>query len=77
MHFISQVLPLSQFLLLRTATPDAVIRLARTSLEGRSEIEETYFKKLHHHSIEEFLRDQLDQGKAKGGLLIQVTAQKS
>ena len=68
-----QVLPLSQFLLLQTAAPDAVVRLQNTALEEQKAIEEMYFKKLHHHSIEEFLTDQLQQCEGKGGLLIQVT----
>lgn len=67
-----QVLPLSQFLLLQTAAPAAVIRLETTGLEHRREIKETYFKKLHHQSMEHFLIDQLQGCESKGGLLIQV-----
>ena len=66
------MLPLSQFLLLQTAAPDAVIRLQRTSLEERKEIEETYFRKLQQHSIEQFLSDKLQRCEAESGLLIQV-----
>lgn len=67
-----QVLPLSQFLLLQTAAPDAIVRLQITRLEGREAIEEMYFQKLHLHSIEEFLKDQFQRCEGKGGLLIQV-----
>ena len=67
------MLPLSQFLLLQTASPDAIVRLQNTVLEERKEIEEVYFTKLHHQSVEEFLTDQLDRCRTKGGLLIQVT----
>ena len=68
-----QVLPLSQFLLLQTASRDAIVCLKNTNLEGREAIEEMYFKKLYLHSIEEFLTYQLKQCKGKGGLQIQVT----
>ena len=67
-----QVLLLSQFLLLQTAAPDAIVRLQNTSLEKRELVEDIYFKKQHHHSIEEFLIDQLKWCDGKGGLLIQV-----
>jgi hypothetical protein len=66
------VLPLSQFLLLQTAAPDAIVRLQNTPLEEQKTVEEMYFKKLHLHSIEEFLIDQLQRCEGKGGLLIQV-----
>ena len=69
-----QVLPLSQFLLLQTAAPDAIVRLQNTVLEEQEAIKEMYFKKLHLHSIEDFLTDQLRQCEGKGGLLIQVTS---
>jgi hypothetical protein len=67
------VLPLSQFLLLQTAAPDAIVRLQNTALEEQEAIKEMYFKKLHLHSIEEFLIDQLQRCEGKGGLLIQVS----
>lgn len=66
------MLPLSQFLLLQTAAPDAIVRLQNTNLEDREAIKEMYFKKLHQHSIEQFLMDQLERCQGKGGLLIQV-----
>ena len=66
------MLPLSQFLLLQTASPDAIIRLESTALEDKNEIRKMYFEKLHHQSIEEFLINQLQQCDTKGGLLIQV-----
>ena len=66
------MLPLSQFLLLQTASPDAIIRLESTALEDKNEIRKIYFEKLHHQSIEEFLTNQLQQCDTKGGLLIQV-----
>ena len=66
------MLPLSQFLLLQTASPDAIIRLESTALEDKNEIREMYFKKLHHQSVEDFLTNQLQQCETKGGLLIQV-----
>ena len=58
---------------MQTAAPDAIIRLQRTGVEERKEIEEMYFKKLHRHSIEDFLSDQVQRCESKGGLLIQVT----
>ena len=66
------MLPLSQFLLLQTASPDAIIRLESTALEDKNAIRDVYFKKLHHQSIEEFLTNQLQRCETKGGLLIQV-----
>ena len=66
------MLPLSQFLLLQTASPAAIIRLESTALEAKKEIREMYFKELHHQSIEEFLTNQLQRREIKGGLLIQV-----
>ena len=66
------MVPLSQFLLLQTATPDAIVRLQNTTLKEQKAIKEMYFKKLHLHSIEEFLVDQLQRCEGKGGLLIQV-----
>lgn len=68
------MLPLSQFLILQTAAPDAIVRLQNTNLEKREVIEGMYFKRQHHHSIEEFLNDQLEQCGGKGGLLIQVAS---
>ena len=41
-----QVLPLSQFLLLQTAAPDAIVCLQNTVLEEQETIKEMYFKKL-------------------------------
>ena len=69
----TQVLPLSQFLLLQTASPDAIIRLESTALEDKNDIREMYFKELHHQSIEDFLISELQRCGTKGGLLIQVT----
>ena len=69
-----QVLPLSKFLLLQTAAPDAIVRLKNTAMEQRKEIEEIYFKQQHHHSIVDFMMDQLRRCEAKDGLLIQVMA---
>ena len=69
-----QVLPLSQFLLLQTAAPDAIVRLQNTVLEEQEAIKEIYFKKLHLHSIEDFLTNQLWRCEGKGGLLIQVNS---
>ena len=60
------MLPLSQFFLLQTAAPDAIVRLQNTNLEEREVIERMYFKKQHHHSIEKFLTDQLKQCEDKG-----------
>ena len=67
------MLPLSQFLLLQTAAPDAIVRLQNTALKEQKAIKEMYFKELHLHSIEDFLIDQLQKYEGKGGLLIQVT----
>ena len=52
-----QVLRLSQFLLLKTASDDALIRLKRSSLpeEEMKVFLNLYYKYQHHLSIREFL----------------------
>ena len=64
---------MSQFLLLQTAAPDAIMRLEHTKLaEVKREIEIIYFKKQHHDSIEDFLNHHIHESDLESGLLLQV-----
>lgn len=70
-----QVLRLSQYQLLQTASPDAIVRLQRTELASESEtIQQIYFKKQHHNSVDDFLEFHLKlSGNSQSvGLLMQV-----
>ena len=67
------MLNLSKFLLLQTAAPDAIVRLERTALANEKKlIEEMYFKKQHHSSIDDFLNHHVHDYEADTGLLMQV-----
>ena len=68
------MLPLSQFLILQTASTNARVCLQTSTLaETKKEDMTKCFKMLNHiHSIEAFLADQLHNCDGKGGLLIQV-----
>lgn len=67
-----QVLSWSKHLLLRTASPDALVRLGHTHLSGeeQQQLHKIYFDEQHHASIEDFLLHHLQQG--GGGSLMQV-----
>ena len=70
------MLELSKFLLLQTASPDAIIRTKESSLneKERSMIRDIYFSLQHHMSVEDFLDYHLQEEKAgnAGQLLMQV-----
>jgi len=70
---------MSQYLLLQTASPDALVRLEYTSLaHQREELSRLYFQEQHHNSIQEFLTHHIQRNSTRrGGLLMQVRAHKS
>ena len=72
--FLSQVLRLSQYLLLQIASDDALIRLKRTSLaDYQREFMHIYFSEQHHDSIISFVCHHLKQDDGTSdGLLMQV-----
>ena len=65
---------MSQYLLLQTASPDALVRLEYTSLaDQREELSRIYFQEQHHNSIQDFLAHHLEMKSIRGGgLLMQV-----
>ena len=71
-----QVLAKSQYLLLQTASPDALVRLESTPLaDQREEVSRLYFQEQHHSSIEDFLTHHIQRNSTRGGgLLMQVGA---
>ena len=63
----------SLYLLLQTASDDALIRLKRTDLaDKQQELMYMYFKEQHHGSIVDFLGHYLKEDKSQDGLLLQV-----
>ena len=73
-HTRPQVLKMSQYLLLQTASPDALVRLEYTQLaDQREELSRIYFQEQHHNSIEDFLAHHIQANNTQGGgLLMQV-----
>ena len=69
-----QVLRLSQFLLLQTASDDSLIRLAMTDLAHKQEeLMRLYFKEQHHTSIADFVSYHVQNSdENREGLLLQV-----
>ena len=68
-----QILNLSKYLLLQTASPDAIVRLERTDLaDEKKEIEQIYFEQQYHNSIEDFLVHHIHGLHRDFGLLMQV-----
>ena len=68
-----QVLKFSQYLLLQTAAPDAIVRLKSTKLASeQAEIQKIYFKEQHHESMEDFLIHHVHENDTHSGLLMQV-----
>ena len=68
-----QILKLSKFLLLETASPDSIVRLRNTKLvEETKAIKKIYFEQQHHHSINDFLTYQVHSNHRDSGLLMQV-----
>lgn len=70
-----QVLKLSQYYLLQTASPDAMVRLQKTSLANKSKVlQQIYFERQHHSSLENFLAYHLkfDGDAQPVGMLLQV-----
>lgn len=68
-----QVLKRSQYLLLQTASPDALVRLKHSPLaDQREELLRVYFQQ-HHGSLEDFLAHHLQMNGTQGeSLLMQV-----
>ncbi len=63
---------MSKYLLLQTASPDAVVRLKRTDLtDEKMAIKHVYFEQQHHNSIEDFLKHHVYDHR-ETGLLLQV-----
>lgn len=77
-HFITQVLKLSQYLLLQIASDDALIRLKRTVLADQwKELTQIYYLQQHHSSITDFLQHHIQECGDLGsqdGLLMQVNS---
>jgi len=67
---------MSQYLLLQTASPDALVRLEYTLLANqREELLRLYFQEQHHSSVEDFLAHHIQRNSTRGGgLLMQVGA---
>lgn len=69
---------MSKYLLLQTASPDAIVRLERTDLaEEKRDIESIYFEQQHHNSIEDFLVHHVHGLHRDVGLLMQVISYES
>ena len=67
-----QVLFLSKYFLLQTASPDAIVRLEHTALAADSGLLKCiYFERQHHESIDDFLHYHVHDGQREG-LLMQV-----
>ena len=68
-----QVLTRTKYLLLRTASPDSLVRLSHTQLseEEQQQLHKIYFAEQHHSSIEDFLVHHLLLCEG-GGILMQV-----
>lgn len=65
---------MSKFLLLQTASPDAIVRLECTVLaDEKDSINRIYSEEQHHKSMTEFLRHFMHGSHTEGGLLLQVT----
>ena len=77
-HLITQVLRLSQHLLLQIASDDALIRLKRTALADQwEELTQIYYLQQHHSSITDFLQHHIQECSDLGsqdGLLMQVNS---
>ena len=73
-HIYTQVLKRSQYLLLQTASPDALVRLEQSPLaDQKEELLELYFQRQHHNSLEDFLAHHLQRNGTRGeNLLMQV-----
>lgn len=75
-YYLTQVLKLSQYLLLRIASDDALIRLKKTALADQwKELTQIYYFQQHHSSITDFLQHHIQQHGdlgSKDGLLMQV-----
>ncbi len=66
---------MSKYLLLQTASPDAVVRLVKTVLANeKKEIKRIYFQQQHHESLEDFLNHHVHGSHGQDGLLMQVNA---
>ena len=64
---------MSKFLLLQTASPDAIVRLECTALsDEKDSINQIYSEKQYHRSMIEFLHHFVQSPEAEGGLLLQV-----
>lgn len=71
--FLLQVLNLSKFLLLQTASPEAVVRLECTPLAAEKEcLNQVYSQQQYHKSIIEFLGQNIQLSSGEEGLLLQV-----
>ena len=75
MLHLGQVLRLSQYLLLQTASDDSLVRLKMTDLaHQQEELMRLYFSEQHHKSIADFVYYHIQNSdETKEGLLLQVT----
>ena len=69
-----QVLRLSKYLLLQTASDDSLVRLKMTDLaQQQEELVRLYFSEQHHKSVAEFVYHHIQNSdESKEGLLLQV-----
>ena len=67
-----KVLLISQFLLLQTTPPQALIRVRKSNLKDQYEKLYELYMTQHHGSIDDFLNYHLSHDPPRGGLLIQV-----
>jgi hypothetical protein len=64
---------MSKFLLLQTASPDAIVRLECTALSNEKDsINQVYSEEQYHRSMTEFLHHFVHTPAAEGGLFLQV-----
>jgi hypothetical protein len=63
---------MSKFLLLQTASPDAIVRLECTALSDEKDSSQIYSEEQYHRSMTEFLHHFVHTPEAEGGLLLQV-----
>ena len=69
---LTQVFLISQFLLLQTTPPSAMVRLKKSSLRSQYYSLNQLYRTQHHSSIDDFLDYHLSHHTSRGGLLLQV-----
>ena len=70
---LSQVMLVSQYLLLQTTPPAALVRLNKSSLNDQCDRLNQLYQSQHHGSIDDFLCHHMEHDTSRGGLLLQVS----